>query len=333
MVNTPPPSSPPTKNVSFAAADQVAPTPLLESPCPSPSITTTTTTTTTNSSTSTSAFSKPPPPKRRRSSLKQGLQMPILPPKQLYQHPDPLVRRLRLRDSYGNQVDLETRLRDTKVILFVFGAAWPGSSPEPYNVVESFAKRNPHRLTVVYVSVDSTESAYERQTRGKPWLSMEWNDGSNLGTSSPSASSPLPDPPTPSEPFLLAGDTDLEEDMHQTDPTGSLYLRPYSRVFLAEKFQVLGVPNVAVYHLGKREMLSTHARLELMKGEKAEGTWEKWEKGERISFSASDLVYSLRWSLSAAAVAASYVVAVRWGGAPDIVGKLSDQLTRNFLGH
>lgn len=47
--------------------------------------------------------------------------MPILPPKELYQHPDPLVRRLRLRDSYGKEVDLETRLRDTKVILFVFG--------------------------------------------------------------------------------------------------------------------------------------------------------------------------------------------------------------------
>lgn len=117
--------------------------------------------------------------------------------------------------------------------------------------------------------------------------SNRWNDGSNLGTSSPSASSPLPDPPTPSEPFLLAGDTDLEEDMHQTDPSGGLYLRPYSRVFLAEKFQVLGVPNVAVYHLEKREMLSTQARLDLMKGDKAEGTWEKWEKGERISFSAS----------------------------------------------
>lgn len=107
---TPPPSSPPTKNVSFAAADQVAPTPPLESPSEQPS-----------PSSSTLGFSKPPPPKRRRSSLKQGLQMPILPPKELYQHPDPLVRRLRLRDSYGKEVDLETRLRDTKVILFVFG--------------------------------------------------------------------------------------------------------------------------------------------------------------------------------------------------------------------
>lgn len=67
----------------------------------------------------------------------------------------------------------------------------------------------------------------------------------------------------------------------------------------------------------------------------------------------ADLFYSLRWSLSAAAVAASYIVAVRYGGAPvrpllldqleflaltlsclqDVVGRFSDQLTRNFLGH
>ena len=73
--------------------------------------------------------------------------------------------------------------------------------------------------------------------------------------------------------------------MHHTDPEGSLYLRPYSRVFLAEKFQVLGVPNCAVYHVEKKEMLTTHARLELMKPDKAQSTWEKWEKGERISFS------------------------------------------------
>lgn len=47
--------------------------------------------------------------------------MPTLPPKELYQHPDPLVRRLRLRDSYGKEVNLQEKLRDTKVILFVFG--------------------------------------------------------------------------------------------------------------------------------------------------------------------------------------------------------------------
>lgn len=47
--------------------------------------------------------------------------MPIIPPKELYQHPDPLLRRLRLVDSWGKQVDLQTKLRDTKVVLFLFG--------------------------------------------------------------------------------------------------------------------------------------------------------------------------------------------------------------------
>jgi hypothetical protein len=114
-----------------------------------------------------------------------------------------------------------------------------------------------------------------------PFSSRRWNDGSNLGTSTSTPLSPI----SPSEPFLLAGDTDLEEEVHVSDPSGSLYLRPYSRVFLAEKFQVLGVPNVMVYHLGKREMLSTHARVDLMRPEKAEGTWKKWEAGEKVEFS------------------------------------------------
>lgn len=55
-------------------------------------------------------------------------------------------------------------------------------------------------------------------------------------------------------------------------------------MFLAEKLNVLGVPNVAVYHVGKKEWLTTHARIEVMKDGKAEGTWEKWENGERVEF-------------------------------------------------
>lgn len=93
-----------------------------------------------------------------------------------------------------------------------------------------------------------------------------------------------PESSTPLEPFLLAGDPDLEEVVHETDPTGSLYLRPYSRVYLADKWTVLGVPNVVVYHVESQKVLTYHARFELLKEHKADATWEKWSKGEKVEF-------------------------------------------------
>lgn len=47
--------------------------------------------------------------------------MPTLPPKQHYQHPDPLLRRLRLNDQHGEPVDLQKEFRDAKLVLFMFG--------------------------------------------------------------------------------------------------------------------------------------------------------------------------------------------------------------------
>lgn len=75
----------------------------------------------------------PPAPASRRSSvlaaspkksaLKPGRQTP-LPPAGHYQHPDPLVRRLRLVDAKSNPVNLKQELRETQLLLFYFGSQW-----------------------------------------------------------------------------------------------------------------------------------------------------------------------------------------------------------------
>ncbi|SCV70375.1 BQ2448_1769 [Microbotryum intermedium] len=267
-------------------------------------------------------------PKRRRSSLKAGTKMPVQPPPEHWKHPDPLLRRLRLRDpvNKGEYANLQQTFRDAKVVLFMFGSTWPGMSREPYQLVERFARENPHRCKVVYVSVDTSEATFKAQIQGKPWLAMEWNDGSNLSNSSDSS-----DHGTPSEPFLLAGDTDLEEDLHHSDQQGSLYTRPYSRVFLAEKYGVLGVPNLLVYHLEKREVLTTHARFELLKPERWEETWEKWEKGEKINFSLGDVFGAMKWTLAFAAAGTAYLAAVHLGDAPDLIRAYTESLSRSFL--
>ncbi|KAM0756377.1 hypothetical protein T439DRAFT_376580 [Meredithblackwellia eburnea MCA 4105] len=319
---------------------------------------------------------------KRRSSLKQGAARPYIPAKHTYQHPDPLIRRLRLRDTHGKQVNLKQEFRDAKVVLFYFGSTWQGSSNEPYNVIDKFARRHPHQLKVIYCSCDSSEANFKENMKGKPWLAMEWDDGSNLEPPSPNPTSPFPPPSsTPREPFLLATDHDLESDLHTTDPSGSLYLRPFSRVHLAEKFQVLGVPGVVVYGLGKRkggggaaeevdgvngggggganekeqgkedggdggggmglgtpflveegEILEKHVRIESLRDQKGDERWDKWEKGEKTGgFGFGDAIVKLRWTLGLSAVAAAYFVAVRVGGVEDVVGKITEQVTRSYF--
>lgn len=115
-----------------------------------------------------------------------------------------------------------------------------------------------------------------------------WNDGSNMSPPDdvpeeeevpPAGSTPTS---APLEPFLLAGDPDLEEEVHVQDPAGSLYLRPYSRVYLADKWTILGVPNLVAYHVPSRKVLTYHARWELLKDHKADATWAKWSRGEKV---------------------------------------------------
>ncbi|GAA6006791.1 thioredoxin family protein [Rhodotorula paludigena] len=322
--SAPAPTSPSPKSVSFDDT-------------PLPAATAAAATTASGTAASSSATAPRPQPKRRRSSLKQGLTMPYVPPKALYSHPDPLLRRLRLRDGFGKDVDLEREFRDTKLVLFFFGATWRGSSREPFDLLTTFARKHPHQCKVVYVSVDQTEAAFEANTRQKPWLAMEWNDGSNM---SPPDDVPVEEevPPAgstptsaPLEPFLLAGDPDLEEEVHVQDPAGSLYLRPYSRVYLADKWTILGVPNLVAYHVPSRKVLTYHARWELLKDHKADATWAKWSRGEKVEMTIGDFVHALRWSLGLAVVASAYAIAVRTGYMDDVVGDLSTKLTTNWL--
>ncbi|KAK4700695.1 hypothetical protein P7C70_g5549, partial [Phenoliferia sp. Uapishka_3] len=305
--------------------------------------------------------------------------MPSLPPKESYQHPDPLLRRLRLRDAWGKTVDLRTTFRDAEVVCFLFGATWPGSSNKDFIVRSplqpgslSFALINtrpvpdrrrvlqtthaqtegehqleprhealscssPLATQVIYCSCDTSVQAYEANTKGKNWLSMEYGAPCVLRFEAfeaepPSTTSTAPvHTATYEEPFLLATDPDLEETVHDSDPTGSLYLRPYSRVYLAEKFSVLSVPSLVAYHVEKRAVIDQHVRFDSLKGEKGAETWAKWQKGESNGWDMYEIVDKLKWSLGFGVVAIGYVLAVRVGGAEDVVQKFTASLTKAYL--
>jgi hypothetical protein len=64
-------------------------------------------------------------------------------------------------------------MTDREVGYVVYSASWRGSSKEPFELVSDFQRRFPHQCKVVFVSVDETKSAYDANTKGKNYLSME----------------------------------------------------------------------------------------------------------------------------------------------------------------
>lgn len=46
----------------------------------------------------------------------------------MYTHPDPILKRLRLTDSHGKEVNLQQEFRDTEFVGFLFGSEWARGS-------------------------------------------------------------------------------------------------------------------------------------------------------------------------------------------------------------
>lgn len=139
---------------------------------------------------------------------------------------------------------------------------------------------------------------------------MAWNDGSSLPTerADTTATANAPNAPTfhNNEDYLLAGEVDIDESLSRTDTDGTAYLRPFSRVHLASKLNIIAAPTLCVYHIEKGKMLDWNVRMARIKpGQDAE-TWERWVKGEPAkSFGLQGeftrrLSPQMRWSRSAA---------------------------------
>lgn len=61
-----------------------------------------------------------------------------LPPPEQYQHPDPLLRRLRLVDDKGNPVNLKQYFRECKVVALYFSSQWAGMPLKEYQQVRCY---------------------------------------------------------------------------------------------------------------------------------------------------------------------------------------------------
>lgn len=77
------------------------------------------------------------------------------------------------------------------------------------------------------------------------------DDASTGSPPTPVNGDELVDPPKlyNDEDFLLAGEIDIDASLSLTDTAGTSYLRPYSRVHLASKLDLIAAPTLAIYHL------------------------------------------------------------------------------------
>lgn len=179
--------------------------------------------------------------------------------------------------------------------------------------ITEFSARHPNDIKVIYVSVDVDEQWYKAGTKGQPWVSMVWNDGSSpvppegaeggsgsssgidssqgkstaLANGGSAANAASTDSSSSSatlyngEDFLLGGEPDIDESLSHSDTSGEAYLRPFSRVHLSGKLNIIAAPTLCVYHLPSKRMLDWNVRMTRLQPGREHSTWERWAKGEK----------------------------------------------------
>lgn len=175
--------------------------------------------------------------------------------------------------------------------------------------IATLCRTHPHEFKAVYVSVDMERQFYDVATRNQPWLSMAWDDGSSAESDDEG------DLPPGQESFLLAGDEDLEDSVVATDNQGTCYVRPFSRVYMADMLDVLSAPTLAIYHVGTRQILDRNVRVQKLRYGGEDEVITHWLEGRRTpSFGLMDFVQLSPWTFVLAIVAAIYATMVAIGG-------------------
>jgi len=233
-------------------------------------------------------------------------------------HPDPLISRLILNDEHGKQIkDQRQAFRECKVVGFLFSMNWRYDPKAFQTHVVQLCLRNPHRFKCIYVSVDSCKEDFDRATKDKPWFNMIWEDGSNVEEDS--QVKPQLDFITPMEPERIkrifwrgAGDHKREEE----DDDG----RPLSRVGLCAGAEVLYAPTLMIYHVESGRWLERCVAAGVIETrEKREEALERWERGESLGVTWTDILVGLRWAILFSSIGLIYCLLVRFDDAYNVV--------------
>ena len=157
----------------------------------------------------------------------------------------------------------------------------------------------------------------------QPWVSMVWNDGSSLPAPLSNAGSnggrldgdTSPPPLHNNEDFLIAQEADIDESLSKTDTSGQAYLRPFSRVHLASKLNIIAAPTVCIYHLEKQKMLDWNVRMGRLSRGRRDETWARWRRGElakTVSF--TEAISNSPFTFGVGVFALAYYLLLLYGG-------------------
>lgn len=117
------------------------------------------------------------------------------------------------------------------------------------------------------------------------------------------------------EDFLLANEIDIDASLSLTDTAGTSYLRPYSRVHLASKLDILAAPTLAIYHIPSRKLIERNVRVRRMQEHEREETWTRWERGEGaggVGF--KDALHQNKLMVYVSIISLAYFLLVKLGG-------------------
>jgi hypothetical protein len=164
---------------------------------------------------------------------------------------------------------------------------------------------------------ESLKSLYHWQ----PWVSMVWNDGSSSpapqGHANHSTIDETDEPPSlyNNEDFLMAQEADIDESLSKTDTSGQAYLRPFSRVHLASKLNIIAAPTVCIYSIEKQKMLDWNVRMGRLSRSRRDETWARWKRGEMAkSVGFSEAVSNSPYTFALGVVALIYYLVLLYGG-------------------
>lgn len=169
---------------------------------------------------------------------------------------------------------------------------------------------------VIVISTDHTPLSTQ------PWVSMVWNDGSSSpappgAANGSNVDDSSKDPPAlyNNEDFLMAQEADIDESLAKTDTSGQAYLRPFSRVHLASKLNIIAAPTVCIYHIEKQKMLDWNVRMGRLSRHRRDETWSRWKRGEVAkSVGFTEAINNSPITFAVGVIALAYYLLLLYGG-------------------
>ncbi|ORX39074.1 hypothetical protein BD324DRAFT_649166 [Kockovaella imperatae] len=254
-----------------------------------------------------------------------GLEVPqeLVGSSALYNSPDPLLRRLRLQDSNGQDIlDLNRYFRH-KEVLVLYAGSEGGSSianlKELHRDLSTLAFKEIKTCAIIYISTDTDASAMPRITANVPWTRMIFADNSDFAPPVRFSESPKIveiEDVARGEDFIQAGEIEVgaEKIEFGREEFQFDYVRPLSRAAVTALMHAYATPSIAIYHIPSHQILSRNVRPSAFTPSNIGKNYHTWRNGGSPSIRVIDILARLKWYLFILFLSLSYRLLTHFGG-------------------